>query len=197
MLEIDKAEIAKQQDHPLTSFKGLTGKTYDNLDALIANNRKFALEHMPAPTEGEKAFENIPQDQVLTMLKQGERNEQCKANLSKTVRAIDVWAATRPEFIASERNVRLLWQQMSVNGVREDEATPEDFEVAYRELAPSGLFSLNKQSVAKQHRDELRHLAADAVAEGGSVWDESTEIDMETMDLTELRNRANKVLARG
>ena len=71
ILDLDGAEIAKQQDHPLTT---------DALDELIANNRHHELKHMPAPSEDEEAFDALPNDQALTLIKELDQTLQRQAN---------------------------------------------------------------------------------------------------------------------
>ena len=189
LLDLDTGEIpARQKDHPITTFVGaLTKRTYDNLDALIANERQFAIEHMPAPSDDEEAFADLPHEQALAALKEGERIEQHKGEVSNTVINGRAWMTLHPEYIDSPRNGKLMAQQLKANGVLEGEATIEDHERVFQQL--SRLLSLKKKELTKQDNAELQKRAAEAVAQGGSIFDQTSEAEAET--LSHLRNFAN------
>jgi hypothetical protein len=197
LLDIDKAEIAKQQDFPLQTFVGtLTKRTFDNIDEMIASERLAAIQQVPHPSEEEIALEDMPLDEFQTTLKQLERGEQQKGKGLTTGSNGDAWLTLHPEFIDSERNAKLMRQQLATMGVLEDVASIANYETAYKQLFPSGLLSLNKQSIAKQHREELQQRASEAVSVGGSIFDKTSEDEMYSLDVEELKKRANEALGR-
>src|ERR1700730_2370971 len=197
LLDIDAAEVARLQDQPLKSFVGtFTKQTFDTLDSMIAEERRAAIQQVTPSSEEDLEFENLPQDQVLTLLKQGVHANQQKGIVRNTVSNCDAWLTLHPDYIDSDRNGKLMLQQLKTNGVLESEASIADYETAYQQLRASGLLSLNQKSLDKQHREELHKRVAQAVAEGGTVFDHTTEDEMETMDLDEVRRRANVVMGR-
>lgn len=195
LLTLDKGEIARQQDHPLKSWKGvLTGRSYDSIDGLIANERQAAIAKMGV-SDGERALDNLPQEQALNLIKKLEHTAQHESDAAEMQANCDAWISLRPDYRDSIHNGKLLTNQLRSNGVT-GVASIEQLEIADRDLQASGLLERNPKQVAKQQEQAIRARAEAAVAEGGSVWDQATEDDMYEMDLEEVRKRANKVLGR-
>ena len=128
------------------------------------------------------------------MLKQLAYNEEHAGDVAETKLNADAWISLRPTYRDSTRNANLLMLQIKTNG---GTGTIEDFEIAHRELMASDLLTQNPKAVAKQRQAEVVQRAAAAVAEPGSVFDETSEDEMQTMDMDEIRRRANAVLGRG
>lgn len=182
LLTIDESKGAPK------TFKGtLTKQTFNSVHEMIGAERQAALQTVPTPTAEEEAFNSLPHDQALQLLKQREAEEQQKSNLRNTQTAGDAWIIARhPEYIDSEANGNLMRHQLASNGVLEDVATVHDFEKAYNDLRASGLLKLNPKELEKQRAEELKQMAAKAFD------NQPSEEEMEKMPLEELRRRANE-----
>jgi hypothetical protein len=74
-------------------------------------------------------------------------------------------------------------QQLAANGVTESAATIPDYQTAYEQLLSSGLLSLNQVALKKQHQEELRQEASEALKP------ELTEEEMYNLPMEELEKR--------
>ena len=194
LLDIDKAALARQEPRSFTGT--LTKQTFYTVDEMISAERQAAIQQVPEPSEEEIAFENLPNSQVLPMLKRLEHKAHHQGDALETGSNADAWLTLHPEFIDSIHNGKLMRLQLATNGVLEDVASIADYETAYQQLRASDLLSLNQKALAKQHREELQQRASDAIAEGGTVFDKTSEAEMYEMDLETVRKRANAVMGR-
>jgi hypothetical protein len=196
LLSVDPAEQARQEK---IVYRGvLTGRTYADADTMVFEERLKAIQNLPLQkqTAEELEFAELADEDALLLLKQAERKEQHKGDGIETGSNGEAWATLHAEYTDSTHNAHLMVQQLRTNGVMEEVASIADYERAYNELRGSGLLSLNKAALNKQRSAELQQRAASAVGEPGSVFDSTTEIDMETMSMEELRERCNTVLGR-
>lgn len=199
LLDLDKAEVARLQDNKLPrTFRGvLTGQTFDSVDDMIAAERQASIQKLrPVATPEEEAFEGLPFEQVQTLLREGERQEQRKTKIGDTQKNGDAWITINPWYVDNKHNAHLMKMQLAANGFSEDTATIEQFEICGRQLRESGLLTLNKSAVAKEHVAEVAQRASEAVKQPGSVFDNTTEDEMYNLDLEEVRRRANAVMGR-
>ncbi len=117
---------------------------------------------MPVSQE-EIELEKVPLEQLKDIAKGREHAEQHKVDGAKSQRAGDAWVLTRPEYKDTQLNAKLMRQQLATNGVLESAATIPDYETAYHQLRASGLLSLNQVALNKQHNEELKAEAAEAL----------------------------------
>ena len=193
LLDIDSAEFARDKSVPRT-FKGaLTDQIYDSVASMIAQERNAALRQVPNVSDAEAALYELPIEQFQALVKQGERAAQHQVNSGESQKNADAWLLLHPEFSDDKRNANLILQQLRANGVTD--ATMADVELASRQLRDSGLLTLKKKELAKQHTAELQK-RADAFKDDLAERDFNEE-DAETLSMEELRKRANKQLARG
>jgi hypothetical protein len=193
LLELDAAELAREGNR--TYVGTLTKQEFYSLDDMLVAERQAALTVAP-PSEEELEFQHLPNEQVLPMLKQLEHAEQHKGDGPQTASNADAWLTTPSglTFVDNDRNGHLMSLQLKTNGVIEGVATIAEFEQAYQDLRPSGLLSLNQKQLAKQQGKELQQRAADALAEvRGNTFSED---EAYTMDLEELKKRANATMGR-
>jgi hypothetical protein len=168
---------------PRTFTGTFSKKTFGNIEELVLNERAAALQSMSV-SEEEMALEQLPLDQFKDVVNKREREEQRKVDGYKTGIAGDAWLTQHPEFKDSQYNARLMRQQLATNGVLEGAATIPDYQRAYQQLLTSGLLSLNQAEVKKQHQEELRQVAAEALKP------ELTEEEMYLLPLEEVEKRA-------
>lgn len=198
LLSIDKAKLARVPDSSPRTFRGaLSGETFDSIDSLIAMERQVAIQQMrPEPTAEETAFDELPAAQALALLREAEKLQQRKAQAADVQTNGDAWITISPWYADNQRNAHLMKMQLAANGFSEDTATIEQFEICGRQLRESGLLTLNKAAVAKEHVAEVAQRAADATKQPGSVFDSTSEDEMYNLDLDEVRRRANVVMGR-
>lgn len=174
-------------DERVTTPKTFTGifskQTFNNVEDLVLMERDAARKSILVSPE-EIALENMPIDDFKTLVKSRERDEQRQADGYKTGIAGDAWLTQHPEFSDTHFNAKLMRQQLANNGVLEGAATIADYETAYQQLRGSGLLSLNKVAVNKQHQETLRQEASEALQA------EPTEEEMYAMPMAELEKRA-------
>ncbi|MHB8218175.1 MAG: hypothetical protein ACYDDS_19040 [Candidatus Sulfotelmatobacter sp.] len=182
---------------PRTFTSPLTGRTYDNLDTMIAQERHAILHHKSTQSEEEIAFDNLPDEEALALLKQAEKRDELASNGIETTKNGNAWLLLRPEYVDSLRNAKLMKAQLERDGATENTATIEQYERAWQKLHASGLLTLNRDVLAKQSVAEVRQRATEAINERGSVFDTTGEDEMENLSLEELRTRANRQLASG
>ena len=174
----------------------LTKQTYGDVDSMILNERQAALSQFTPESADEKAFNKLPTDQQIAMLREAERLEQLNLKRPEQQKNADAWITLHPEYFDNTRNGKLMKVQLRSNGVVEGNETIQDFEVASQQLRASGLLTLNQTALNKQHAEELRQRASEAVETPGSVFDTDTsEEDMYALSMDELRARSNKVLS--
>jgi hypothetical protein len=160
VLDVDSSQKAP------TSFKGaITGRTYDTLDGMIANERQASLRRVPERTAEEEAFDNLPIEEVQARIKHAVRGQMLEANGLQTEKNGSAWASLNPWYFDSTRNGELMLAQMRKNGVADGLATIEQYDAAAKQLRDAGLLQINKNAVAKQEAAEVAQLAADHQAE--------------------------------
>jgi hypothetical protein len=192
MLDVDDAEIARQADQRGNrTFKGtLTGIEFGTLDEMISQERQAALRQMPEPTKEEIAFNRLPIEQQKAFLREGERGERVEANAPQTRINADAFLTLHPEIVDSERNAHLIKMQLVANGITDNNVSIPDYEKATNQLRESGLLTLNKAALNKQHAAEVARLASEAAQTPGSVFDTTSEEEMYALPMEELRKRA-------
>jgi hypothetical protein len=196
-LDLDHAEVARITDNPISEFNGTYSKrTFDNVNDFITNERHAALHQVPQLSEDEEAFEDLPLDQLKELLKGRERSHQLAAQLEETKKNADGWLTLHPEFRDSKRNAGLMEMRLRANGVAPGTESIEDFEHASNQLLTSELLTTNPKQVAKKYGEEVKARALVATAVLGSVFDDSSEVDMENMSMEDLRKAANLVMGR-
>lgn len=188
VLTIDQAEIAKQQDRKTAlTFKGvLTKRTYTSLEDLIANERQAALQQIPQPTPDETLIEKLPIEEAQALLRAGERAGQQRANILKTKENADAWLLANPWWVDNDKNAHLMVVQLRANGVAEGAASIADYQKAAQQLRDSGLLTLNRKVVEKQHAKELQARATEVV--NNLSFDET---EAYRLPLDEVRRRAS------
>ena len=67
--------------------------------------------------------------------------------------------------------------------------------MAHRQLVAGGMLTQNKAALEKQQAEAIKQRAAKAVNKPGSIFDQTTEEEMEGLSLDELRRRADEELA--
>lgn len=196
LLELDKAELARDKHQHRTSRGVLSGQTCTSIDELITVERGAALQRLrPEVTAAETALANLPIEQVQTLLRDGERQEHRKTQLVETQKNGDAWLMLNPWFVDNQHNAHLMAMQFEANGFSADTATIEQYEICGRQLRESGLLTLNKTAVAKEQAAEVAKRAAVAVKQPGTVFDTTTEDEMYNLPLEELKRRANGIYA--
>jgi hypothetical protein len=192
LLDIDGAELAKQQDQRGNrTYKGtLTGREFDSLQEMIGIERQAALNKAPEATKDEQAFERLPIEEQKRLLREGERGEQLKVNGLKTWKNGDAWITLHPEYVDSEHNARLIKMQLAANGASDNNASIQDYEVAGKQLIEAGLLTLKQTAVTNQHAAEVAQLASQAVKTPGTVFDNTSEEEMYNLPMEELEKRA-------
>jgi hypothetical protein len=186
VLDIDKSKAA-----PRTFVGHFTKREFDSIDALIAQERHAALHQKAPRSDAEIAFENLPTEEALSLLRAAEKHKQAQANAHVTGQNADVWLHMHPEFVDNKRNGELVTMQLVANGCDKSTASVQDFEKAYRQLRESGLLKLDEKELRSQHNEELQERASTALKTPGSIFDETTEEEMANLPLDELRRRAN------
>jgi hypothetical protein len=171
---------------PRTFTGTFSKKTFGNIEELVLNERAAALQSMSV-SEEELALEGLPLDQFKELVNKREHTEQRRVNSLKTNRAGDAWVLATPVYRDIEHNAKLMLQQMAANGVIESAATIRDYQVAYEQLFPTGLLTLNQVALKKQHQEELMQEAAE------ELTPELTEEEMYDLPLEELEKRARLV----
>jgi hypothetical protein len=189
---MDEAAFAQHLDgNGPKIFKGtLTGQTYDSLESLVAQQRHAALRTVEAPSDIEEAFQSMPAEQALQMLRDGERQHQTNANAQISQQNADSWITLHPEFRDDTYNGKLMAAQLKLNGVT-GAVTIEDYEIAERQLVEAGMIRQNPAVLKKQQAAEVVARAKRAVETPGSPWDTTTENQMYELPLDEVRRRAN------
>jgi hypothetical protein len=166
-----------------TTFKGhFTGKSFDSLETMILQERHAALQSMKVSQE-EIDLEGLPLDKLKNIAQERVHTEQRKVASLKTTRNGDAWVLVTPAYRDTERNARLMLQQLANNGVNESEATIPDYKKAFEQLLPSGLLGLNQVALKKAHQEKLRAEAAEALTP------ELTEEEMYDLPMEELEAR--------
>jgi hypothetical protein len=184
-------DIDKDQPTP-TTFKGaFTKQTFNSLDELIAQERRAALQQVTPSSAEQIAFENLPNEQALPLIRQAERVAQRKANAPQVQYNSDAWMTLHPEYVDDDHNANLMTMQLRANGCDERTASIEDCEIAYRQLRASGLLKLDAQTVREQHTKELKQSAKQALNTPGTLFDKTSEEEMYSLPLDELKRRAN------
>lgn len=182
VLDVDSSQKAP------TSFKGaITGRTYDTLDGMIANERQASLRRVPERTTEEEAFDGLPIEEVQARIKHAVHAEMVQANTITTQKNGQAWASLNPWYFDSTRNGQLVLAQLKTNGVRDGLATIEQFDVATKQLRDAGLLQINKNAVAKQEAAEVAQLAADHQAKAFNL------AEAESMSMEELYRRGGGV----
>jgi len=178
-------DVVKGAKAPNT-FKGaLTGTTYENLDAMIAQERRAALTTVLAPTEAEIAFDNLPIEEVQARIKHEVHQEMVKANTLSTQKNGQAWATLNPWYSDTTENAKWVLTQLRANGVPDGLATIEQFDNAVNQLLPTGVLTFNKKEVAKQAAAEVAQLAE---THKELAFDEE---EAEGLSMDELRRRAD------
>ena len=188
VLEVDAAERAKFLDgNGPKTFKGaLTGRVYDSLDSLIAQERAAATSQITITPE-DAAFDGLPIEDVQAMLRDAEHIAQSKALAPETQANADAWLTLHAEWRDDERNAKLLLAQLRLNGVINRVVTPADYELAARQLIDSGMARLNPAQVRKLQQQDILDRAE---AARPVLFDKTTEAEMELLPLDEVRRRA-------
>ena len=186
LLDIDNSKKA-----PRTFVGHFTKREFDSIDGLIAQERQAALHQKVSRSDAEIALENLPTEQVLSLLRAGERSKQGQENARETGLNADAWLSLHEEFVDNKRNAELMTMQLRSNGCNETIASVEDYEQAYRQLQASGLLKLDEQELRSQQTKELQERASAALKTTGSIFDQTTEEEMYDLPLDELRRRAN------
>jgi hypothetical protein len=191
LLLLDAAELARDEPR---EFKGpITGRTFDTFDALISAERAASIQKMLTASDDELEMDDVPNEQLLPMLKQLAYNEEHAGDAAEVKLNADAWISLRPTYRDSTRNANLLMLQIKTNG---GTGTIEDFEIANRDLMASDLLTQNPKAVAEQRQAEVTQRAADAVAEPGSIFRSHPIEDAENMDLDQLKAICNGQLKR-
>jgi hypothetical protein len=194
LLDVDEASYAQHLDgNGPKTFKGpLTGRTFDSIDTMIAQERQAAIEQQASvqQTDLERAFDKLPIEEQKQMLRTALSDHQTKADAKISEQNADSWITLHPEFRDDQYNGRLLLSQLKANGVT-GVVTIEDYEIAERQLAASGLLRQNPAALRKQEAAEVVARAQRAVNEPGSIFDKTTEEEMYNLPLDEIRRRAN------
>lgn len=187
LLDIDEAELARD-NRGNRSYKGaISGKTYDSIDTMILQERQAALQKVPEPTKEEIAFENLPIEQVQTLLRQAEHGAQIEENGLKTQKNGDAWITLNPWYVDNKHNGRLMKMQLATNGITDNNASVQDFDIAAKQLRDAGLLTLNKSAVTKEHVAEVADLASEAVKSFDKTPEEIEDLNL---PLDEIRRRA-------
>jgi hypothetical protein len=184
LLDIDKSKEA-----PRTFVGHFTKREFDSIDGLIAQERQAALQQKVSKSDAEIALENLPTEQVLSLLREGERWEQRQVNARETGLNGDAWLFLHAEYVDNKHNGELMTMQLRANGCNEKTASVEDYEKAYRQLQASGLLKLDEQELRSRQTKDLQERVSDAVKTPGSIFDETTEEEMYSLPLDELRRR--------
>ena len=124
------------------------------------------------------------------MLRNALSDHQTKADAKISEQNADSWITLHPEFRDDQYNGRLLLSQLKANGVT-GVVTIEDYEIAERQLAASGLLRQNPASLRKQEAAEVIARAQRAVNTPGTIFDKTTEEEAYNLPMEELRRRAN------
>ena len=194
LLDVDEAARAQFLDgNGPKTFKGsLTGRTFDSIDTMIAQERQAAIEQQASvqQTDLERAFDKLPIEEQKQMLRNALSDHQTKADAKISEQNADSWITLHPEFRDDQYNGRLLLSQLKANGVT-GVVTIEDYEIAERQLAASGLLRQNPASLRKQEAAEVIARAQRAVNTPGTIFDKTTEEEAYNLPMEELRRRAN------
>jgi|ERR1700722_5237300 len=196
LLDIDEAGYAQHLDgvRPRT-YKGANGVTYDSLESLIPQNRNVTLTKVREQSKEEIDLEGLPIEEQQAILKAAEHGEMLTQSKPLTQMNADAFLTIRPEIADSTHNANLIRMQLRANGVTDGGVSIEQFDKATKQLRDSGLLTLNKAVLAKQQSAEVKRLASEAAAEPGSVFDTTSLEEMESLDMDELRRRADRQLA--
>jgi hypothetical protein len=188
-LEVDEAAFAQFKDgNGPRTFKGaLTKRTYDSLDGLIANERQDAISQITI-THEDSAFDGQPIEDVQALLKEAERIAQSKALAPETQANGDAWLTLHPEWRDDDHNAKMMLAQLRLNGVVNRAVTPEDYEIASRQLIAAGMVRLNPAQVKKQQQQDIQDRADNARP---VLFDKTSKEDMYNLPLDEVRRRAN------
>jgi hypothetical protein len=192
LLAIDEVERVQHLDgNGPKKFKGaLTGREYDSLDSMIAQEQDASLHKIEQPSDLEAAFDALPAEQALQMLRNAEKQSQAVRDGAVSQQNADSWITLHPESRDDEYNGRLLLSQLKANGVT-GVVTIEDYEIANRQLVSAGLLRQNPAALRKQEAAEVTARAERAVKTPGSVFDTTSEADMYNLPMDELRRRAS------
>ncbi len=190
-LEVDEAAFAQFKDgNGPRTFKGaLTGRIYDSLDGLIANEREAAASQVNITPE-DAAFDDLPIEEAQALLKEAQHITEQEALRPETDANASAWISLHPEYRDDDRNGKLLLAQLRLNGVINRVVTVEDYEIAARQLIDAGMVRLNPAQVKKQQAQDIKQRAERAVNTPGSVFDKTSEEEMYTLPLDEVRRRA-------
>ena len=100
----------------------------------------------------------------------------------------DAWIQAHPEYVDSPANGQRMRHELKTMGLENKVATLDDFDIAFARLRSDNLVTLNKDALQKQK------IAADkARAEAHKNTKTFSEDELYSMDLQELRMRANGV----
>jgi len=194
LLDIDEASYAQHLDgNGPKKFKGVfTKQEFNSLDGLIANERQACIEAQAAvkPTDLERAFDHLPAEDALQLIKDAEKRSQAIADGKVTAQNGDSWLTLHPEFRDDEANAKFMREQLILNGVT-GVVTIEDYERANRQLVSAGLIRQNPAQLKKQRAQEVVDRAKRAVETPGSIFDTTSEAEMYNLPLDELRRRAS------
>lgn len=185
LLDLDAAELARDQ-RGRTYIGVFTKQKFHSVDELIAAERHAALAQVTPISAEEKAFDSLPADEALNLLREAERAAQQQIDSAAVQDAADAWLLLRPEWHDSTRNGKLMRAQLLTNGVVT--ATIPDLEKAAQQLRDSGLVTLNQKQVEKQHAKQLQQRAGEAAKQ---LFDQTTEQEMYDLPLDEVRRRAS------
>lgn len=195
LLAVDEAAYASHLDgNDPKTFKGaLTGRTFDSLDALIAQERQAAFEHQAVDKQPdlERAFDALPIEDQQQMLRDAYQQSLAAQHGQISQQNADSWLTLHPEFRDDTGNGKLMLTQLRLNGVVNRPVTIEDYEIANRQLVDAGLVRLNPAALRKQQAQEVLDRAERAVKTPGSVFDNTSEEAMYELPLDEVRRRAN------
>jgi hypothetical protein len=194
LLSVDEVERVKHLDgNGPKTFKGaITRRSFDSLDAMIAQERQAAIEQQGAEkqTDLERAFDALPIDDAKALIRDAERSHQAIADGKISQQNGDSWLTLHPEFRDDTANAKLMREQLLLNGVVNRPVTIEDYEVANRQLVSAGLVRQNPAALRKIQAQEVLDRANHAV-KTSAAFDTTSEAAMYEMPLDEVRRRAN------
>jgi len=193
LLDIDEAAYASHLDNNgPKQFKGaLTGRTYESLDALIAQERQAAIEQLGAEKQSdlERAFDHLPLEDAQALLRDAEKRSQSLADGKISQQNADAWLTLNPTWRDDEANAKLMREQLILNGVT-GVVTINDYQIAERQLVAAGLVRQNPAALRKQQAQEVLDRAEHAV-KNSAAFDTTSEDAMYELPLDEVRRRAN------
>jgi hypothetical protein len=199
LVSVDDAAYASHLDGVMpTKFRGaITQRDYDSLDGLISNERAASIRMLGTEkkTDQELAVEQLSAEDIRQMIRKGEKQHQAIADGKVSTANADAWIVLHPEFRDDTANGKRLALQLHLNGVVNRPIEISDYELAHRQLLAQGEVRQNPAQLRKQEAQAVLDRAQAATNEPGSVFDNTSIEEMESMSMDELRKRAEKQLA--